>query len=291
MKIEFSAISHQGNVREENQDRYLVSDFETIVGGAPANAVEMNPGARGVLLAIADGMGGHAGGAQAAELALGTLAFKLAQTAKSGETLERLVSAIESANSAVFKKARVVPELEGMGTTLTAIHLKGKTLYLGHVGDSRAYLFRRGALTGLTTDHNMLTKVMGVDPDEARRRAGGNVLVQCIGGRSEEIVVEAARVSVCKGDRILLCSDGVHGVMDGGEIGRLMANADLTLTCKYLLDGAFAGGSTDNVTVLLVQLNEEALPEPRWDAPARVERVAEVVYDGLAGRIRRLARQ
>lgn len=286
MKLAFSALCDQGPVRADNQDRYLVSDFSAIVGGAPADAVQISAGPRGVLLAIADGMGGHKGGAQAAELALGTLAFTLAKTGRSGDALEKLVAAVEVANKAVLRKSEGNPALEGMGTTLTAAHLRGKSLLLAHVGDSRAYLFRGGELSPLTTDHNMLTKVLGVDPDEARRRLGGNVLVQCVGGRSAELIVEATRVALCRGDRVLLCSDGLHGVLEAHEIRRLLSNADLTLTCKYLVEAAYAGGTTDNVTALLAEAIDESLPAPRG-VPVKVDRVAEVVYDQGAGRIRR----
>jgi serine/threonine protein phosphatase PrpC len=286
MKVEFSALSDKGPVREENQDRYLVSDFTTTVGGRPAEAVRVAGGGKGVLLAVADGMGGHVGGAQAAQMALATLIAHLKAAPLKADPLDRLTKAIEMANTAVMQTGMADQLLAGMGTTLTAALLRGRSLYLGHVGDSRIYILRGSVLRPLTTDHNMLTKLMGIDADEARKRVGGNVLVQCIGGKSDEVLVESAKIQLCQGDKILLCSDGLHSVVDGEHIARLMGSQDLTETVHYLLEAALTSGTTDNVTVLLAEVKDEDLPDPKEGAAMRMERMTEVYFDKRSGIIR-----
>lgn len=286
MRIEFSAICEKGPVRDENQDRYMVSDFAVTVGGESAQGtLRTAAGSKGILMAVADGMGGHLGGARAAELALKTVSESYSKRSRR-DLLERLKTAVEDANKTILKTAKGDRGLDGMGTTLTVVHLRGKTLHLAHVGDTRIYLSRRGVLTLLTTDHNVLTKVMGIDPDEARKRVGGNILVQCIGGKTEELFVETSKLQLCRNDRILLCSDGLHGSVEKDQLARILINADLTLACKYSYQAALSGGTIDNVTALLVQVTDPALPPPKWDAPLRIERVNELLYDRASGELK-----
>lgn len=286
MRIEFSAICEKGPVRDENQDRYMVSDFSTTVGGESAQgALRTAAGAKGILMAVADGMGGHMGGALAAELALRTVAESYSKRSRR-DLLDRLKTAVEDANKTILKKGKGKRDLDGMGTTLTVVHLRGRALHLAHVGDTRIYLSRRGVLTPLTTDHNVLTKVMGIDPDEARKRVGGNILVQCIGGKTDELFVETSKLQLCRGDRILLCSDGLHGSVEKEQLARILTNADLTQACKYSYEAALSGGTIDNVTVLLAQITDPALPQPKWDATPRIERVNELIYDRASGQLK-----
>lgn len=283
MRIRFFAVSDKGDYREENQDRWLASDLKRPLLPKGEEAAEAAAGARGVLLAVADGMGGAAGGAQAAELSLKTLVRGFARDAAGKDPLGGLVRAMEAAHAAVRARGEAQSALQGMGTTLTAVHLRGRALRLAHVGDSRAYFVRRGELSVLTTDHNVLVKLGGMDPDEARGRRLGNMLVQCVGGQTQALAVESGRLEVRRGDRLLLCSDGLHGAVPREKLRRLLTAADPAAAAKELLEAALGGATTDNVTALVADVIDESLPAAKWDEGAFFERVTEVAYDPLIG--------
>lgn len=285
MRLRFCAVSDKGDYREENQDRWLASDLRRTLLPRGGETLETSAGSRGILLAVADGMGGAAGGAEAAELSLKVLARSFARDAAGKDPLGGLVRGMEAAHAAVQARGRAQSALRGMGTTLTAAHLRGRTLRLAHVGDCRAYLVRRGEMAVLTTDHNVLVKLGGMDPDEARARRLGNMLVQCVGGQTQALAVETGRIEARRGDRLLLCSDGLHGAVPREKLRRLLTVPDPALAARELLEAALGGAATDNVTALVADVVDESLPSAKWDEGAFFERLTEVVYDPLVGGI------
>jgi protein phosphatase len=183
----------------------------------------------------------------------------------------------------VFEKSQQDPKLEGMGTTLTAAWVEEGTVRLAHVGDSRAYLLRRGSLQQLTEDHTVVQRWVNegrLPQDEAGTHPYRNLLQQALGAQPE-LEVEVLSVELEPGDRLLLASDGLHhqpGMTDE-RIAEILATApDASEACRVLVDEANAAGGDDNITVLLVDAErEEGSPADETDRPVIVSRPAPAV--------------
>jgi len=253
--------SDVGRARADNQDTALVADAA---------------GAR--LLAVFDGMGGHAGGAVASARAAAAVAEALAvaRAADSPALARALDGALVYANAAVQEAARD-PRLYGMGTTATVAGIVGAELVLAQVGDSRAYLFRAGRLYQLTRDQTLVQVMIEngqLRPCDARSCELGNVILQAI-GTSRHLDVDLRAVQLRRGDVLLVCSDGLHGVVDESQIASLLAGASSAAEAvERLVEAALAEGGPDNVTCVVARLGDAPLPEraPADDAvdePAR----------------------
>lgn len=243
--------THRGAVRRENQDRFQVLPFD---GGA------------GLLLAVADGMGGPAGGSEAAAIATRVLEAALADGGSVDEGAdgvpgarfaERLERATHEAHAAIRRAAALDPGLRGMGTTLTAAGVVGRTLRLIQIGDSRAYLFREGKLEQLTRDQSMVQEMLDsgvMTPEQAERSPHRNVILQALGVDGPIEPVATAR-SLEPGDRILLCTDGLSGVLPQGRIGEILARGvPAAETCDALVEATLRAGAPDNVTCVVADL-------------------------------------
>ena len=215
-----------GRVRERNEDSYLVEP---------------------PLYAVADGMGGARGGAVASSLALD----KLEELFRSGKG--SLTELIRSANRAVFERSISDRKVSGMGTTLTAATVDDEGAHLGHVGDSRAYLLRAGALRQLTDDHtlvNRMVKAGEITPQEAGTHPHRNVLTRSV-GTEPEVDVDVEDVPLIDGDRLLLCSDGLTGMVTEPQIQAILEAApDPQDAADRLIKAANRAGGIDNITVV-----------------------------------------
>ncbi len=235
--MRYAALSDAGKVRNNNEDSYH---------------------ADGRLFIVADGMGGHRGGEVASAVAIESF---IAFERKNGHLppLLRLREGITAANRAVLKLAGEEPELEGMGTTFTAI-LVERGVYLGHVGDSRAYIWREGSLRLMTRDHSLVERMVRegfISPREARFHPQRNVILRAL-GIAGGLEVDLDEMEVRPGDRLLLCSDGLTCCVEDGEIEDMLSDIpDLESCCHALVDAANARGGLDNITVVLVELGEE----------------------------------
>lgn len=287
MVVDIAAVCNVGPVRTENQDRFVVSDFEITLSETLTDAVRLGADSGDVFLAVADGMGGVAGGGLAAEVALETIAAHYLEKVEALGPLKSLSGALTAAHASVRERAQAEEGLTGMGTTATSVLLRKDTLYLAHVGDSRAYLYRNGDLTCLTTDHSYWTKLRGYEEDAARRMEGGNLLAQCVGGASPDLIVEETKLKLRRGDRIMLCSDGLCGVVGKEEILSGLGKDDVTDSAMALLKSAFAAQTSDNVTAVVAQVEEERLPESVAGEVLQIDRVAEVEYDPASQRLMR----
>lgn len=242
-----------GLVRAANEDSYLVDD------------------ALGVF-AVADGMGGHAAGEIASSTAVEALRAALARG-------DDVVTAVLDANAEVFSRAHRQQSLAGMGTTLTvAVTEGGRHLRLGHVGDSRAYLLRDGVLDRLTDDHSMVEELLRagrITAEEAAVHPQRNIVTRAIGISPLDLEVDTRLVEVTAGDRVMLCSDGLSGLTTASELQSLLDDR----TCSpqeaatRLVDLALAHGGDDNVTVVVIDVEEvdDTAPTPRGGAGARPE--------------------
>lgn len=241
--LEAFGLSDPGCVRPNNED-YFISDRES-----------------GIFI-LADGMGGANAGEYASQLSAETLYEHLlnapARNGSASDPLAILEVGFLEANSAVRRAAKTNPDLDGMGTTLVAVRQIGDArLQIGSVGDSRAYLASDGQLSQITQDHTWIAEVgdrLGLSEEALRKHPMRHVLTRAIGS-ADELQIFSATVQCRPNDQILLCSDGLHGVVREDFL-RDTLNSEKTLAekCHYLIKAAKEEGGPDNVTVVLIQL-------------------------------------
>ena len=205
------------------------------------------------LFAVADGMGGHAAGEVASEIAVRVLS-ELAPEHPDGEALGR---AIEEANRAVIQAAREGRGRQGMGTTMTAAMLEGERLVIAQVGDSRAYLLHQGKLQQLTRDHSLMADMIEagqLTPEEARTHPQRSVITRALGSDAH-LHPDIYEINVETGDRLLICSDGLSGMVCDNEIESTLARVRDPQRCaSQLVNEAIANGGHDNVTVIVADV-------------------------------------
>ena len=205
------------------------------------------------LFAVADGMGGHAAGEVASEIAVDVLAERAPQH-PDGEQLGR---AVEDANRAVMQAAREGRGREGMGTTMTAGMLEGERLVIAQVGDSRAYLLHQGALQQLTRDHSLMADMIEagqLTPEEARTHPNRSVITRALGS-DEHLRPDIYEINVETGDRLLVCSDGLSTMLRDADIERTLCRVQDPQRCAtQLVNEAIAAGGHDNVTVIVADV-------------------------------------
>jgi protein phosphatase len=238
--LEAFALSDKGCVRSNNED-YCLIDPE-----------------RG-LFVLADGMGGARAGEQASRLAVETVAETV--RAAGAPDSQVLIRATEEANRRVIDAAHGDPSLEGMGTTLVAaLEVEGE-LAITSVGDSRAYVLDDGGLHMITEDQTWVNEVgrpLGLDEESLRHHPMRHVLTMAIGA-STPLTINHYRLPLKRGELVLICSDGLHGVLEAPEIEHILAPArnggTLEQSCQGLIDAAKKAGGPDNVTTVLMRKN------------------------------------
>lgn len=210
------------------------------------------------LFFIADGMGGHRGGEVASQLAVEQVGRAFAESP--AEPAAMLRGAFERANTEIFQRANADFELAGMGTTGVALLLTGEpTAYVAHVGDSRAYRLRDGALEMLTGDHSVVGELVRrgqLTEEQARVHPQSNEILRAI-GTQPRVEVEVGEIAVQLGDRFLLCSDGLNGMLPDEQIAEVLAGATPESCARQLIDRANQAGGTDNITVILVRIDPD----------------------------------
>jgi serine/threonine protein phosphatase PrpC len=233
--------THAGRVRAGNEDSFLVG-----------NAVH----------AVADGMGGHQAGEIASDAALEPLrVLDVSELSGPDEVSEALAAAVRDANTLVVERASSDPQLEGMGTTLTAVAVREGQLHVAHVGDSRAYLLRDDEqMSQLTTDHTLVERLVRegrLSRDEAAIHPQRNVITRAIGHETTVDVEVLPPITLHDGDQVLLCSDGLSGPVDDALIARILADSpDGDKAVAGLLAQANAAGGPDNITAVLIRVGE-----------------------------------
>ena len=214
------------------------------------------------LLIVADGMGGHAGGELASATAVATLAEIVDEPLGQGEALTRLSEAVDNAGATIGLVVADSPELAGMGTTVTALYwlpdTDGARIAIVHVGDSRAYLLRDGELSQITHDHTYVQTLVDagrITEEEASNHPRRNLLMRALDGMQmaePDLSVREARL----GDRYLLSSDGLHGLVSHDEIASILGSREPTVCVTELVDLALSRGAPDNVTVVVAHVVE-----------------------------------
>ncbi|TMR99406.1 Stp1/IreP family PP2C-type Ser/Thr phosphatase [Nonomuraea basaltis] len=235
--LRYAARSDVGLLREGNEDSAYAS---------------------GRLLAVADGMGGHAHGEVASSVAIAAMA-SLEEAQQGGDLLNAIEAAVRDANRRLHEMVGRDPSLKGMGTTLTAMLWHGTQVALVHVGDSRAYLLRRGELYQITHDHTLVQQLVDdgrITPEEAATHPQRSILLRALDGSGEvdpDLTLREAQV----GDRYLLCSDGLSGVVSAETLHATLTNIDdPEEVVRQLIDLANRGGGPDNITCVLADVLE-----------------------------------
>ena len=251
MRVRFSGETNIGMKRKHNEDSFILPDFERVA-------------------VVADGMGGHASGEVASGMAVESVAaymkstidqstitwpFKLDQGVRY-ET-NRLVVGIKMANQRIFQAACKDVKYKGMGTTIVSGQVVGDKFYIAHVGDSRCYRIRGGAIQQMTRDHSLLEDYKDAKPnmseEEQRKFPHKNVITRALGMR-ETVQVDVLAHDIQDKDVFLLCSDGLSGMIEDPKIMELVkAASDLERAVSSLVEAANEAGGTDNVTVLALQ--------------------------------------
>jgi len=256
VRFRVGARTDVGRVREGNEDSYMVHE---------------------PLFAVADGMGGHQGGEVASNLALAAMETIAEEPLPDGDSAPRLAEVVREANRVVLQRAGSDPALSGMGTTLTAVLAGiGGRIHVAHVGDSRAYLLRGGEMSQLTRDQTVVQRLVDegrISPEEAEIHPQRSILTNAI-GVDRDIEVDEASYELEIGDRLLLCSDGLSGMVSEADIKRILVeNEDPQAACDALVEAANQAGGQDNITALILDAVEDqrVSAEPTVAAPPTVQ--------------------
>ena len=260
-----------GRTREHNEDTFLVADLSTGNASLQPEVRNHEVGPRGSIFIVADGMGGAAAGelasAMAADLIYRHMATAWASDA-SGTAQRfayRMKEAVELANGQIYSYAREHPEVRGMGTTVTAAGVFGNDLYLTQIGDSRAYLVRGSEAIQLTKDQSLMQRLVDageLTEDEAEQSERRNIILQAL-GPDPRVKVDLTYQSIRRGDTLILCSDGLSGLVRREEFATLAGKyPDPPALCSALIDLANSRGGPDNITVITARFEGDGLPEP-----------------------------
>ena len=252
LRLAVAELTDVGRKRERNQDNvtHRVPQEEDVLQN------------RGALFVVCDGMGGHAAGEIASQLGAETIRDAY-YSAPEKDIINALAYAVDQANQAIYSHAREHPELTGMGTTCVTLVVAGGRAYIVNIGDSRAYVVRNGKLRQVSQDHSWVAEQVRVGlltEEQARSHSHRNVITRSLGTQpnvTADLFIETMR----DGDRLLLCSDGLHGYVDEAVIEREMAGqGEPGVAAKNLIALANENGGPDNITALVVHLLET--PEP-----------------------------
>lgn len=261
--VRVAQLSDVGRVRSENQDYSILS--------APADEVDRN---KGRLMVVADGMGGHRGGATASRMAA-TITKDEYYRDSDTDIVASLTRALERANARIFAESQINPELRGMGTTCSALVVRGREGYFAHVGDSRIYLVRDEAISQLTDDHSLVASMVReglLTTQEAEVHPRRNVLQRSMGVGQAVDIDASTPFEVRLGDTFVLCSDGLHGLVKSDEI-LTISKLGIEDAARELVRLALERGAPDNVTVVVARAEEATAEEiAAWEIAAREER-------------------
>lgn len=237
--MEMAAITHKGNVRENNEDSYYL-DTEC-----------------GLLFAVADGMGGHKAGEVASAIAIDQLKAVFCQNGPITDAIAAILAVFQNASDKIAQEAKVNAECDDMGTTFTMALRQGNILYVGHIGDSRAYLLDSKGIQMITKDHTLVAELVrsgGITRSEARNHPQRNVIMKALGSGCQPIP-DIHEVEIEEECILLICSDGLSDLVEDQEIEEVLAGAPtLVDAVKILKEKALSRGGHDNITVVCARL-------------------------------------
>jgi protein phosphatase len=240
LSLRFAARSEIGKVRRNNEDAgYAATD----------------------LLVVADGMGGHEAGELASAATVAAVVAAASNSVGADEVLNQLAEAVITSGEYIADVVSGDRDLAGMGTTMTVVALRQDRIAMAHVGDSRAYVYRDGALQQMTKDHTFVQTLVDsgeITLEQAAVHPRRNLMMRAIDG-IHAVEVDLSVRETREGDRYLLCSDGLCGVIDANAISECLSQEDLTQAVTLLIDAAMAAGAPDNITVVVADVVNDAL--------------------------------
>ncbi len=252
MRITSCGMTDVGVKRTNNEDNYLIND-------------ELN------LFVVCDGMGGHAGGEFASAIAVNTVEEVLTSMDFRPEALqldeddgpvevtrEKLRYAIRLAGKRIYEKAIEEPEYKGMGTTCLGLLIDGGNAFVAHVGDSRGYIVRDGRIEQLTEDHSLVNEKIKaglLTPEEAKNHKLKNIITRSL-GYMEDVEIDIQVRAVRRGDRFVMCSDGLSNLVEASEMGEAALDFSPQEAARKLIELACSRGGDDNITVIVTRIDE-----------------------------------
>lgn len=282
LNLTVAARSDIGCVRQHNEDAFVIADLtgDTTPFSEPVSKVPI--GERGVLMAVSDGMGGHAAGEVASALVVESLRREMMEMERPPHDAELIKRAVERANRETWDASRT-PGRKGMGATVTAVFVDGAHAYIAEVGDSRAYLVRGGQIEQVTKDQSYVQLLIDrgvLTEDSAARSPLRNVVLQAM-GQSPEVQVALGKLELRQRDCLVICSDGLTNKVTADEMRQTILNAPrLDAACSKLVDMARERGGEDNITVILGGISGEL---PAQIAGEPISRTLEVVSEWTPG--------
>ncbi len=236
MNIKIAGRTDVGRKRSNNQDSILINEALSLV-------------------VVADGMGGHSGGEVASSIAAKSIEKFFLEDQQQYSPSERLIAAIQFANQAIYEFAKKNPKLRGMGTTVTSAFFHDGLFHIGQVGDSRCYLFQNQELFQITEDHSQVYELLkaGVITEEQVSSVQRNVITRSV-GFDLSLSVDLFTRPVLSGDRYLLCSDGLSGMLSHEQITQILSNFPIEQAVNHLVDMANHEGGEDNISAVVLEL-------------------------------------
>jgi len=277
VSLRLFARTDVGQVREHNEDNFLVADLTRRSRGLLEGNRSGTVGIHGNIFAVCDGMGGAAAGEIASQLAVDIIFERMMDALDPNRALQRdelarrLVRAVESAGLRIFQEAKADRTRRGMGTTVTAAALMDDHLFLAQVGDSRGYILRGDTLAQVTRDQSLVNQLIEagqLTEEEAETFEHNNIILQAL-GTADTVQVDLTFVELRRGDVLLLCSDGLSGMVRFEEIREVLRTCPEPLdACKALTERANQAGGHDNITVIIVQFDGDGLRSAASDGEA-----------------------
>ncbi len=270
--VQSFGLTDVGRLRTSNEDQFVIAEVARNLcvhhTSVPQSKTQYSS-SRGHLFLVADGMGGHQAGEVASALSVVTVEDFLLNTVKrffclkepdEQNVMKEFQTALQQADARIVEEASHHPELIGMGTTLTMAFAINWRMFIAHAGDSRCYLFSQGKLHQLTQDHTMVAEMIRLGmltPAEAARHPDRNVITNVLGGPELGVHVEMHKLDLEPGDVVLLCSDGLNGMVSDVRIAELLQEErDPQRACERLVAEANASGGNDNITVIVACFDE-----------------------------------
>ena len=267
--VDSYGLSDVGLVRTNNEDSFLIASPTHFVNRNPAELNGIIP-QNGTMFLVADGMGGAQAGEVASRMAVETVGRNFIDALGKQVVVDQqslitaLTETIREANELIFQQGQKRTELNGMGTTLTAAIVLGGTILFAQLGDSRAYLARKGVISQMTKDQSLVAQMVAsgsLTPEEAKTHPKRNVILQALGIQSQvDVAITLAELRRC--DQIVLCSDGLSGKVDAEEIKEFLEKFEPKAACQGLVRMARERGGEDNITVIVARFNGDGLSEP-----------------------------
>jgi protein phosphatase len=283
VRVQYGAISDAGKVRSRNEDHFMVArtrrTLNVLAHNLPKEELPDSIGEDGYVMIVADGMGGMNAGDIASMLAIST-GVKLANKSvkwgfkinerEARDLLTRMSAYFQEIDRRITRKSEGDRRLFGMGTTMTVAYSVGIHLFLIHVGDSRAYLYRKGHLQQLTHDHTVAQAMADagtISQDDVRKHVRRNTLTNYLGGNRGRVKADVRWLRLEDGDQLLLCSDGLSDMVDDASIAHCLAkNLEPNLMAQDLLRKALQHGGRDNVTIVVAHYSIPSLGPPGYPA-------------------------